>query len=135
MAHVIARALDISPWEALLLAVKRAAAWSAFYEFKLSEVDDRNDDALRPGGSHYEWVLAVERTTDKMARYAKMAVDAGVAAMLVQQARTEGELIARVLNSALGAVDLTVDQEAKIRQALRVALLELDTSPHRASES
>jgi hypothetical protein len=135
MAHVIARVLDISPWEALLLAVKRAAAWASFYDMKMAQVEDGNDDALRPGGTHYDWVLAAERVNDKMARYAKMAVDAGVAAAMVAQARTEGETIARVLNSALGAAELTAEQEIKIRQALRQALLELDASPHQAIES
>lgn len=134
MAHVIAKALDISPWEALLLAVKRAAAWSAFYEMKLSQVEAGDDDALRPGGAAYDWVLAAERVTDKMARYAKMAVDAGVAAAMVAQARNEGETIARVLNSALGAAELDAEQETKIRQALRAALLELDASPLRDAE-
>jgi hypothetical protein len=134
MAHVIARVLDISPWEALLLAVKRAAAWSAFYEMKLAAVEPGDDDALRPGGAAYDWVMAAERVTDKMARYAKMAVDAGVAAAMVAQARNEGETIARVLNAALGAAQLNIEQEAAIRSALRTALLELD-SPHQVIAS
>ncbi len=124
MAHVIARTLDISPWDALLLAVKRAATWAAFYDMKLSQVDD--DDALRPGGAAYDWVQAAERVNDKMARYAKMAVDAGVAAMVVQQMQNEGAAIARVLNAALGEVELTSDQESAIRVALRKALLALE---------
>ncbi len=125
MAHLIAQALDISPWEALLLAVRRAAAWSAFYEMKLSQVSD--DDALRPGGEAWEWVQSAERTTQAMARYAKMAVDAGVAAMLVQQARNEGTQIAQILNAALGAVELSIEQETAIRSALRTALMQLET--------
>lgn len=123
MAHLIARQLDISPWEALLLTVKRAAAWSQFYETKLAGCVD--DDELRPGGTHYDWVQAYERVTDKLARYSKMAVDAGVAAIMVQQARSEGETIARVLNQAIGAAGLSEEQETALRQALRAALLEV----------
>jgi hypothetical protein len=134
MAHVIARALDISPWEALLLAVRRAAAWSAFYESKLAAVQEGDDDALRPGGEAYDWVQAAERVNDKMARYAKMAVDAGVAAAMVAQARNEGETIARVLNAALGVAQLSIEQEAAIRAALRQALLDLD-SPRQVTDS
>ena len=122
----IAQTLQISPWEALLLAVRRAATWAHFYEMKLSEVVD--DDDLRPGGQAYDWVQAGERANMMMARYAKMAVDAGVAAMLVQQARAEGEQIAQVVNTALGEADLSHEQEVKIRAALRRALLELETS-------
>ena len=125
MAHLIARQLDVSPWEALLLTVKRAAAWSQFYETKLAECTD--DEELRPGGAFHDWVVAYERVTDKLARYSKMAVDAGVAAMLVARARTEGETIARVLNQAIGAAGLDEDTEQRLRTALRAALLEVDT--------
>lgn len=126
MAHVIARVLDISPWEALLLAVKRAAAWAHYYEERLAAVDVDDHDAVRPGGSAYDWVVASERANDKMAKYAKMAVDAGVAAMMVQRAKNEGAIIARVINTALGEAGLTGEQEARMRQALRRALLELE---------
>jgi hypothetical protein len=126
VAHIIARTLEISPWDALLLAVRRTATWAHFYETKLAQVQDGDDDSLRPGGAHYDWVLAAERVNRDMARYAKMAVDAGVAAMLVQQAQAEGATIARVVNKALGAVDLDPLQEALIRRALREALIELD---------
>lgn len=125
VAHRIAEALDISPWDALLLAVKRAAAWAAFYDSKLAEVED--DEELRPGGASHDWAVAAERVNDKLARYSKMAVDAGVAQMLVQQARTDGEIIARVLNTALGQAGLGEELEVRMRQALRSALLSLDT--------
>jgi hypothetical protein len=124
MAHLIARQLDVSPWEALLLTVKRAAAWSQFYETKLAECTD--DEELRPGGVFHDWVVAYERVTDKLARYSKMAVDAGVAAIMVQQARSEGETIARVLNQAIGAAGLDEDTEQRLRTALRAALLEVN---------
>lgn len=124
VAHAIARIEEISPWEALLLAVKRAAAWASFYDGKLAKVED--DDDLRPGGDAHDWVVAAERVNDKLARYSKMAVDAGVAKMLVERARVEGEQIATVLNAALGAVELTEEQEAAMRAALRSALLQVD---------
>lgn len=133
MAHVIAQALQISPWDALLLAVRRSAAWAAFYEGKLGEVTD--DDALRPGGAYYDWVLALERVTDKMARYSKMAVDAGVAQMLVMKARTDGAQIAQVLNAALGAVELTPEQEQRMRTALREAMQAIESEPHNESSA
>jgi len=124
VAHAIARIEDVSPMEGLLLAVKRAAAWAAFYDGKLAGV--RDDDDLRPGGDAHDWVVAAERVNDKLARYSKMAVDAGVAAMLVARARTEGEQIVTVLNAALGAVNLTEEQEAAMRAALREALLQVE---------
>ena len=124
--HLIAKQLDISPWEALLLAVRRAATWAAFYEHKLSEVEGDDDDSLRPGGAHYDWVVASERVNGQMARYAKMAVDAGVAAMLVQQAKNEGATIARIFNQALGEAALDDESERRVRAALRRALMAMD---------
>lgn len=124
MAHIIARQLDVSPWEALLIAVKRAAGWAYFYDTKLAECTD--DDELRPGGAFHDWVVAAERVNDKLARYSKMAVDAGVAAMMVTQARNEGEMIARVLNAALGEAGLGEEAEARLRVALRKALLAVE---------
>ena len=123
MAHKIAEIVDVSPWEALLLAVKRAAAWAAFYDTKLAAVE--SDDDLRPGEAANDWVRAAERVNDKLARYAKMAVDAGVAQMLVQQAKSDGALIAQVLNRALGDAELGEEAEMKMRAALRRALMEL----------
>ncbi len=120
VAHRIAQVLDISPWDALLLAVKRAAAWAAFYDSKLAEVSD--DDELRPDGAAADWVRAAERVNDKLARWSKMAVDAGVAQLLVQQARTDGEQIVRVLNAAIAEANLTEAQEDRMRDALARAL-------------
>lgn len=133
VAHAMTRIEDITPWEALLLAVKRAAAWSKFYESKVGEATD--DEQLRPEGDLYDWVVALERVNDKLARYSKMAVDAGVAAMLVQRARTEGETIARVLNEAIGAAGLDDETEARLRAALRQALLAVESVPLTGSES
>lgn len=124
VAHAIAKIEDITPWEALLLAVKRAAAWAAFYDTKLAEATD--DDQLRPDGSHHDWVKAAERVNDKLARYSKMAVDAGVAQLLVTRARTEGEEIARVLNTAIGNAGLDSESEVRLRAALRAALTMMD---------
>ena len=45
--------------------------------------------------------------------------------MLVAQARTEGEQIAQVLNTALGAVQLDEETESRLRIALREALMSL----------
>lgn len=132
VAHQMASIMEISPWDALLLAVRRAAAWAAFYDTKLAEVVD--DDDLRPSGAAHDWVKAAERVNDKLARYSKMAVDAGVAQLLVSQARTEGEQVVRVLNQALGAVQLTREQEATIRGALADALRSLGGAPELEGE-
>jgi hypothetical protein len=125
VAHVIAAELELDPMQALLLCVRRAGAWAAFYTSKLAEVGPEDDAALAPGGAAYHWVEAAERVTSQLARYSTMAINAGVAALLVQQAQVEGETIARVLNAAMEAAGLSEEQEQSMRAALRSALLEV----------
>lgn len=125
MAHRIAEVIEVSPWDALLLTVKRAAAWVQFYHDKLAEVTD--DDELRPGQPAHAWLEGAERSTTALARFSKMAVDAGVARLLVERAQAEGELIARVLNSAIAEAGLDEGAEDRLRTALRAALLREDT--------
>lgn len=126
VAHKIAQVMDVSPWDALLMAVKRCAAWASFYESKLAEVE--HDDQLRPGGDAYHWVEAAERVNEKLARWSKMAVDAGVAKLMVERAQVEGATVARVLNAALAEVGLGEEVERQLRSALRRALLAEDPS-------
>jgi hypothetical protein len=133
VAHKIAQIMDVSPWEALLLAVRRAAAWANFYEGKLAEVE--NDDDLRPGGNAYVWLEALERVTEKLARWSKMAVDAGVAKMLVERASLEGAQIAQALNAAIEDAALDEAAELRLRTALRRALTTMaDTRTLTASD-
>jgi hypothetical protein len=122
-AHAIARVLDVDPWEAIEVAMRRAFAWSAWYQAKLATVVD--DDALRPGGEAYDWVRGSERTTEAAARYAKMALDAGVAERQVQAVELQGALIAQVLSTTLHELGLDDATEVRARGIMEVALRQL----------
>lgn len=125
-AHAIARVLDVDPWEALTVAMRRAYAWSAWYQAKLATVTD--DDDIRPGGSAYDWVRGAERTTELAAKYAKMALDAGVAERAVQQVELQGQLIAQVLSTTLHEIGLDEATEARAREVMESTLRALDES-------
>lgn len=128
VAHRLAEHLEVSPWDALITEVKRTAGEVAWLDQKIGEAPD--DDALRPGGSHYDWVRHRERQRVWLGRVAKMAVDAGVAGMLVARERAAGEEIARVLNRTLEtlvAAGLGDELEAVARTAMRRELLALDS--------
>jgi len=127
VGHLIAVELDVSPWQALLTAVRRAAGAAAWYHEKLAEAP--GDAALAVGGSHRGWLEDWRDAQDRMVRYSKLAIDAGVAAAMVTQARGEGEQLARVLNAALGEAELDEETETRLRQALRRALLAQDGGP------
>ncbi len=126
MAHLIAQALDITPWEALLLAVRRAAAWSAFYQYKLSQVT--NDDDLRLGGSAYDWVLASERANNYLVRWSKLAIDAGVARMMIERVQNEGSRLATIINQAISESEFDNVTELQFRKALRKVLEEMSSN-------
>lgn len=124
--HELAREMNISPWQGLLLAVRRSAGEAAWYDSKIAETT--NDDDLRPGGASYDWLLGSRQALDKLARYSKMAVDAGVAERMVQQMELEGQTIALVLLRTLSALGLTGEQEEAARAILRRELLAIESS-------
>lgn len=112
MAHQIAGELGISPWDALLVAMRRAANWSTFYESKVAEVTD--DEDLKPEGDAWPWLKALESATADMAKYAKMAMDAGVEERRLRFLEMEAQAIFAVLNAAID--ELPVEQRSRVRR-------------------
>jgi hypothetical protein len=125
-AHAIARVLDVDPWEVLEVAMRRAYGWAAWYQGMIATAE--SDDDLRPGGSHYDWVKAAERTTEQAIRYAKMALDAGVAERQVQQVELQGQLIAQVLSATLHELGMDDATEIQARVIMEKTLRQLSES-------
>lgn len=101
VAHAFARALETTPWEGLLWAVKVAAGKLAFCEAKIGTAD--GDEDLEPSGRLHHWVKQSELWHDKLAKVSKLAIDAGVAERLVRQLELEAQLMLR-------ATSLTFDE-------------------------
>lgn len=121
MGHELARELDVTPWQALMVAVRREAAEAAWYDSKISQVT--NDEELRPGGDAYDWLRGSQLARDRMARYAKMAIDAGVAERLIRNEETSARLAAEAVIRALEgleAVGVVLDSDARVA-AIRAA--------------
>jgi hypothetical protein len=125
-AHASARVLDVDPWEVLEVAMRRAYGWAAWYQGMIATAE--SDDDLRPGGSHYDWVKAAERTTEQAIRYAKMALDAGVAERQVQQVELQGQLIAQVLSATLHELGMDDATEIQARVIMEKTLRQLSES-------
>lgn len=127
MGHALAGELDTTPWEALLTVLRRQSYRAAWYESQLAEVTDEYD--LLPGGAHHPLVLESERANERLAKYAKMALDAGVAEQLVTQYQLAGAAIAgpfiRVIE-ALTELGLDDDTLLKVRATMRHELLALE---------
>lgn len=150
VAHAFARELECTPWDALLRAVRIAAGKVAYCEWVLGQASSdlelegrfgRTEDGLllhpdtgEPLGAGQLrdlsfWVGKSELWTDRLARYAKLAIDAGVAERLVAQVELEGQAIGRVLTAALGELEGRGAPEetiAAVRAAMRAELLAIE---------
>ncbi len=120
MAHGFAKALDVTPWEALLTAVKIAAGRVAFIEAKLSTATE--DTQLMGDGDMAWWVRQAEIWHDRMAKVAKMAIDAGVAERMVRQVELEAEMM--MLATTRTFTELGLDESTRER-ALGIMAREL----------
>jgi hypothetical protein len=58
------------------------------------------------------WIQAQQNAVDRLARYSKMALDAGVAERMVNLAEKMGDMIAPLLQGVLGDMNLTEEQKA-----------------------
>jgi hypothetical protein len=125
MAHGFAKALDVTPWQALLTAVKIAAGRVAFIEAKLGEAVE--DSQLMPEGDLAWWVRQGEFWHTQMARVAKMAIDAGVAERLVKQVELEAELMLKATTLTLGELGLDEVTRERALGIMSRHLLELET--------
>lgn len=79
------------------------------------------------------WVQKGELWHDRMAKTAKMAIDAGVAVWQVQQIEQQAQVLARVLNAVIDGVEDTVGEEtvAEMRRLMRNELLQIETEEQR----
>lgn len=109
LALDVARELQVSPWDALLLGVRLAAGRVAWVDQELQAATRASDgDADQPAVRRWLKESRLERTL--LARTAKAAIDAGVAERLVRQVELEGKLVAEVLGRTLDALELSAEQ-------------------------
>jgi hypothetical protein len=138
VAHAFARALDVTPWEGLLTAVKIAAGRVAFCEAKLaSAYSDRQleppHEAFGQAGSvdadnlHY-WVKQAELWHDKLARVSKLAIDAGVAERLVRQLELEAQLMLRATSLTFDELGLSDEIRERALGIMSRNLLQLEAA-------
>lgn len=117
VAHAFARALDVTPWEGLLTAVRLAAGKLAFCEQKIgTATEDRQleppdnkgvSEAARTqdfqGTNLFFWVKQAEMWHDKLAKVSALAIQQGVAERMVRQLELEAQLM-------LKATQITLDE-------------------------
>lgn len=127
MAFDIANELDISPWDALLLSVRRAAGRVKWVDDQLQEATRRNDGD--PTAKEVRFWLKESRNERRMlAQVSKAAVDSGIADRLVRQIELEGRIVADAIATALDSLDLTPEQRMKALTRAHEHLLEAGDS-------
>lgn len=122
-AHAIAMTLDVDPWEAMEVVLRRAYTWSAWYNAKLATVE--NDDDLKRGGAAWDWVQGAERTAEMVAKYAKICHDMGIAERRMRQVEIQGQMIAQILSATLHELGMSEADEDRARSIMDTQLRQL----------
>lgn len=125
MAHGFAKAFDVSPWEALLTAVKIAAGRVKYIEWKIGTAID--DSQLMGDGDLAWWVRQGELWHDRMAKTAKMAIDAGVAERMIRQVEAEAELMLEATQRTMAELGMDDMQKERALAIMSKHLLELES--------
>lgn len=135
MAHrYAALRKDLTPWDALLETVQSLGGQVAFLRTKVGEVARVSDEALLDGSpvvGAARWVEMLRDREAELARVAKMAIDAGVAQVLVNRVQLQGELLYRAAQEGVAAaveqlsLPLTEEQQLEVvasiaRQVVRL---------------
>lgn len=132
VAHAFARALEVTPWEGLLWAVRIAAGRVAWLEAKLGTAED--DAELEPNGRLHHWVRESREERDRLARVSKLAIDAGVAERLVRQLELEATLMLQATRLTFDELGLDDDVRERALGIMSRNLLALEAGQTETSE-
>jgi hypothetical protein len=126
----------VDPHDALLWLVRRTAGIVAWLDWKIQQFE--NDDeawqdvgvTTETGGSIRKieavWIKMHGDERDRLARYAKLALDAGVAERQIQIAEEQGLLFANGIRQIFDRLELTPAQQKLAPGLVREVLLGLD---------
>jgi hypothetical protein len=132
---LVGHKVDINPMEALLMCVRITAAEVAYFSSRIGELDD-NQITVRPRQEQIAqkdgvaidlrqtkelniWIRARKESMRDLARFSKMALDAGVEERLVRVAESVGDSIAKAIRSILDDLDLSADQAEQAPEIVR----------------
>jgi hypothetical protein len=139
-------AVDVEPHEALLWAIRLAAGEVAYCDAQISRLheDELFERPLRqtymqmPSGAFdlveekrdpeivSRWAHLRKDAADRMARYAKMAIDAGIDERRVAVAERVADILAPLLENLAEDLSLTAKQRAKLPDVLGTRLRALE---------
>ncbi len=121
---------DVAPWSVLIGILRRQVIKSRWYHEKLAEVTD--DEALLPGGSHFDIVRLADEADKTLMTYVRNAIGAGLAERVVQQQMLDGQAIAEIFTRVLGRLQLDEVAAAQARSTIRAELLAIEVGDMKA---
>jgi hypothetical protein len=151
VATVMGIPIDVDPMDALLWCVRISAGEVAYASWKVEQLEE-DDAVIAPvervtrdaTGEHAEsyteektsnivemniWIRVRQGAMDRLAKFSKMAVDAGVAQRQVEMAEGAGGELAVAIREILDALGLSADQERRAPMVVRSALRRLEAAP------
>lgn len=142
LSTLLGEPVDVDPFEALIFCVSLASQEVHWIRERLRDVTEPTH--LAPVGNlggpskgvvgmqeEFDiWIQAQQYAIDRLARYSKMAIDAGVSERMVNLAEKMGDLIAPLLQGVLSDLNLTPaqKQEAPAVVGRHLRLLETRTA-------
>lgn len=143
LALLVGHDVDVNPMEALLMCVRIKAAEVAYYSAMINTLDPGKllvrptEETLDKDGYVHDlkkqkqiniWVRLRDAALDRLAKYAKMALDAGVEERIVRVAEGVGQQLATALSVIMDGLNLSKEQQAKAPDLIRSQLLLLERS-------
>lgn len=127
MAIAYAEELQVTPWEALLSQVRLLANQVEWLRIRVIDAEkDKGEAAIRPGGDSWDLVVLLEARGERLAKTAKMAIDAGVAERLVKQIELEAEAMFRAAVAGLDAAGIEGALREKMLAGMAGKMLEIE---------
>lgn len=135
--------LNVSPWDAILSEVRRAAYRAAWIDERIDLEARRERALMESDGADFEkmsdFVIATRIRSEELRQWIKEsraerahltkvaadAVRAGLSERYIDSLRAEAQMIAQALTKALDAAELSPAQRARASEALRGALSEM----------
>ena|SRR5687768_15856365 len=126
MALAYADEMNVSPWEALLSQCRLLSNQVAWLRLRVYEIEKEYGKAgLRPGGEGWDWVAMLEARGDRLAKVAKMCLDAGIQQQLVASIELEADHMMKAALAGMDAAGLEGEAREKMLDGMSAKLLEL----------
>jgi len=117
---------NVSPGQALGGVLRLAAGQLVYASTQVARLrdDDLFERAYSPAGGVFKlvphhWLKLQRDVMNDVARYAKLAADAGVAEREQQLAESQTEIVADLLEKVVGSLDLTSEQREELGPSIR----------------